>query len=70
MAEQLSPRRVLERGYAIVRDTDGLPVMTAKAARAAKGLEIEFADGRLGLAGSLPAPRPTRPPAPEQGKLL
>jgi exodeoxyribonuclease VII large subunit len=70
MAEQLSPRRVLERGYAIVRDADGLPVMTAKAARAAKGLEIEFADGRLGLAGSLPAPRPSRPPAPEQGKLL
>ena len=74
MAEQLSPRRVLERGYAIVRDAAGQPVMTAKAARAAKGLEIEFADGRLGLSGSVPAPapptRPARPPAPEQGKLL
>ncbi len=72
MAEQLSPRRVLERGYAIIRDAAGQPVMTAKAARAAAALEIEFADGRLGLSGSAlaPAPRPARPPVPEQGKLL
>ncbi len=72
MIEQLSPRRVLMRGYAIVRDGAGRPVMTAKAARAATSLEVEFADGRLALPGSTPAPasRPARPAPPEQGKLL
>ena len=76
MVEQLSPRRVLTRGYAIVRDGAGHPVMSAATARAAAGLEIEFADGRLALSGPgsgaapPPAPRRSRPPPPEQGKLL
>jgi exodeoxyribonuclease VII large subunit len=72
MADQMSPGRVLMRGYAIVRDGAGRPVMTAKAARAATGLEIEFADGRLALTGATqpPTSRPARPAPPEQGKLL
>jgi len=80
MVQQLSPHRVLERGYAIVRDQTGRPVMTSAAARSAASLEIEFADGRLALpasgsSGSVP-PAPSRPPRaakpapPEQGKLL
>ncbi len=72
MIEQLSPARVLQRGYAIVRDGAGKPVMSAGTARAADMLELEFADGRLALGPSAPArsPKPSRPPVPEQGKLL
>ena len=79
MAEQLSPARVLARGYAIVRDGQGKPVMTLAAARQADALEIEFADGRLaagGTGGGSPVrtARAIRPAAPEQtpvqGKLL
>ena len=71
MAEQLSPKEVLKRGYAIVRGDDGRPVMTAGAAREQSALEIEFSDGRIRT-----GPRQTRssrkesPPTPEQGKLL
>ena len=66
MAEQLSPVRVLARGYAIVRDGQGRPLMTAAAAGRADALEIEFADGRLaagapGRGGSARAVSPARP---------
>ncbi len=77
MAEQLSPARVLERGYAIVRDQNGSPVMTAAAARTKASLELEFADGRLALGqqGTVARSAPARktPPSgssPVQGKLL
>ncbi len=72
MAAQLDPREVLKRGYAIVRDAAGKPVMSAAAARSSSGLEIEFADGRVAL-GSAARPRPgAAAPGtpPEQGKLL
>ena len=72
MIEQLSPARVLARGYAIVRGEDGSPVLRAAEARKAGALEIEFADGRLGV-GAAAAARPARPARmvpPEQGKLL
>ena len=77
MAVQLSPGEVLKRGYAIVRDEAGKPVMSVAVARTKAALEIEFADGRIGLGpGSLGTrPTPSRPkpppePAPVQGKLL
>jgi exodeoxyribonuclease VII large subunit len=81
MAEQLSPRRVLERGYAIVRDAKGEPLMRAAEVQPESALEIEFFDGRITVgeantaAASPPPPRarpasPRRPDAPEQGKLL
>jgi len=44
----LSYRRVLERGFALVRDASGEPVFSASAAAPGAGLEIEFADGTLG----------------------
>ena len=78
MAEQLSPEQVLQRGYAIVRDADGVPVMSAAAARASASLELQFKDGRLPVGGS-GASSPTAPRSargarrtepPEQGKLL
>lgn len=76
LAEQLSPAQVLKRGYAIVRDEAGKPVLSASAASAKASLELEFADGRLkvGQGGeSKRAPRPAAPrraSPPEQGKLL
>ena len=79
MAEQLSPERVLRRGYAIVRDGAGQPVMSAATARASGALELQFADGRLQVGGTGAAVAPARPPRPApaprpeppvQGKLL
>jgi exodeoxyribonuclease VII large subunit len=75
MIDQLGPQRVLARGYAIVRGADGRPVMRAAQARTAGALEIEFADGRVAAGAASGqdaprAPRASRPPAPEQGKLL
>ena len=62
----LSYRGVLSRGYALVRDAVGRPVRTAAGLAEGMGLDIEFADGRIGAtvaAGGLPPP--TRPePAP------
>ena len=76
MMEQLSPAQVLKRGYAIVRDEAGTPVMSAAAARASASLELEFADGRVATGAGAgikrnPRPSPARPAeTPEQGKLL
>ena len=62
MAEQLSPEKVLQRGYAIVRDGSGAPVMSAEAARASVALELQFQDGRLAVGGAgttSPPPQPS-----------
>ena len=45
--EALSPRRTLQRGYAILRDGDGRPLTSAGAVRAGESLEAELADGRV-----------------------
>ncbi len=79
MARQLSPEKVLQRGYAIVRDGAGHPVMSAASAAASAPVELQFADGRHALdqpAESRALQRPARPakappqPSPLQGKLL
>ncbi|WP_099827168.1 exodeoxyribonuclease VII large subunit [Oceaniglobus indicus] len=61
----------LQRGYAVVRDGDTV-VTDTKSARAARVLEIEFADGRM-TPGVAPkrrkAAKPPKTP-PEQGELL
>ncbi len=41
------PQRTLERGYALVQTSTGEPIATATAARAARELELSFADGML-----------------------
>ncbi|EAR49626.1 Exonuclease VII, large subunit, partial [Oceanicola granulosus HTCC2516] len=46
LRETLGYRATLRRGYAVVRG-DGDVVTSAAAARAARALEIEFADGRM-----------------------
>ncbi|WP_093739645.1 exodeoxyribonuclease VII large subunit [Sulfitobacter delicatus] len=58
----LGYRETLARGFAVVRG-DGDVVTSASAAKAARELEIEFADGRLKLEGKTDTP-------PDQGSLL
>ncbi|MFZ5783420.1 MAG: exodeoxyribonuclease VII large subunit [Pseudomonadota bacterium] len=48
LLESYSFRSVLRRGFALVRDQDGQPVLTAAEARAGEAISIEFADGRVG----------------------
>ncbi len=65
--ETLGYRATLARGYAVVRDGDTV-VASVKAAAAAKGLDIEFADGHFE-----PRPADRRPKArkkPDQGSLF
>ena len=47
--EGASPRSVLNRGFAIVRDEKGRPVMRRAEIRPGERLEAEFADGRAPL---------------------
>jgi exodeoxyribonuclease VII large subunit len=78
LLESYSFRSVLERGFALVRDQDGHPVLAAADLRAGDTLAIDFSDGRIGARvtdGTSTAPRPV--PAPRrrddkggQGSLL
>jgi len=68
MCETLSYRETLKRGYAVVRG-DGDVVTTAKAAKAASVLEIEFSDGKMTPAGK-PAKSKSKTPPPDQGSLF
>lgn len=45
--ESASPKSVLQRGYAIVRDADGRPVSRAQAVQPGQALVNEFADGQI-----------------------
>ncbi len=70
LAEQLHPDRPLARGYARVETRDGRVVASVPAARAAGGVTLVFADGRVAarVEGS---PRPAMERAkPEQPNLL
>jgi exodeoxyribonuclease VII large subunit len=68
--ETLGPHKVLERGFAIVRDERGAVLTRAADAGGAAGLEVEFADGRLKARPERPAVARRRAPGPEQGTLL
>lgn len=48
MLESLSFRRVLERGYAVVRDSAGRPVTVAATLNAGDAVSVEFTDGAVG----------------------
>jgi exodeoxyribonuclease VII large subunit len=70
MLRSLSYQSVLQRGFALVRDSEGHAVRQATAVVAGMRLDVEFADGRIaavahdGGAGSPPQaetkPRPRR----------
>jgi exodeoxyribonuclease VII large subunit len=66
----LDPAQVLARGFAIVRDETGVILPRAEPARAARALEIEFADGRLRARPDRPPRKPGGDPGPAQGSLL
>ena len=67
-----SYRGVLARGYALVRDGNGVPLRAAAGIAAGSRLDIEFADGHVGaVADGAPAPRSAAPqpaaPKPKPG---
>jgi exodeoxyribonuclease VII large subunit len=68
----LSHRKVLERGYALVRDAGRKAIVSAAAVADGASLTIEFADGEVAATAGAPRRRAARPPLPpaKQGKLL
>ena len=48
LLESYSFHSVLNRGFALVRDQDGHPVLAAADTRAGDTISIEFADGKVG----------------------
>ena len=70
LRETLSYKATLQRGYAVVRAEDGTVLTTKAAAAKARALEIEFADGRLGVGGKAAVKPGGKTPPPEQGSLL
>ncbi|QFR34102.1 exodeoxyribonuclease VII large subunit [Ancylobacter sp. TS-1] len=80
LMQALSYKGVLARGFALVRDANGVPVHAAAGIAAGAALEIEFRDGRVGVVaseGAVPPPsgpaQPARPavrkPARGRGAL-
>ncbi len=66
LLESYSFHSVLNRGFALVRDQDGQPVLAAAATRSGDTISIEFADGRVGArvtesSSTAPRPAPTTP---------
>jgi exodeoxyribonuclease VII large subunit len=47
--ESVSPKRVLERGYALVRDGNGKPITVAVAAEEGAPWQVEFSDGAVNV---------------------
>jgi exodeoxyribonuclease VII large subunit len=70
LLESLSFRRVLDRGYAVVRDTDGNAVMTAATLQTGDSVLVEFSDGRVGadVTETDVTPDPAKKPAPRKPK--
>jgi exodeoxyribonuclease VII large subunit len=72
LLESYSFHSVLNRGFALVRDQDGVPVLAAAGTRTGDALQIEFADGRIGArvtdgAGATPKPAAPAPPRRRDG---
>jgi len=80
LLESVSHKRVLARGYAVLRDAAGRPLILAQLVAPGMALDIELADGHVpataGKGAAAPQPRkPRRKPEPtdessEQGSLL
>ena len=65
LAETLSHKSVLERGFALIRDADDKPVKSVTHIKPGDLLSIEFADGRAGAVAS-GSEAPAKPPARKQ----
>ncbi|MBK5948628.1 exodeoxyribonuclease VII large subunit [Rhodobium orientis] len=79
LMESLSYKRVLARGFAVLRDADNVPVSKAAAISGGDMLDIELADGHVAaVAGEgkpTPKKKPTKPTPektkkPDQGQLF
>ena len=73
--ESVSPDRVLERGYTMVKDTDGHVVSKAAGASPGAAWNVTFSDGKVGVHVTGAAPKRVRPSSKtksdeEQGRLL
>ena len=64
LLESYSFHSVLNRGFALVRDQDGQPVLAAAGTGAGQTISIEFADGRIGAKVTDSAGRSAKPAAP------
>lgn len=67
----LSYQSVLQRGFALVRDADGLPLRRAAAISSGAALELEFADGRIAARAAMAdraGPGPAGDANPESGQ--
>jgi exodeoxyribonuclease VII large subunit len=65
----LSYRSVLTRGFALVRDEQGLAVHAAAGVGLGARLDLEFADGRIGATADADRPAATRPAKPDTSEL-
>jgi exodeoxyribonuclease VII large subunit len=74
LLDSYSHQRVLERGFALVVDESGHPVMRAAAARPGAAWTVQFADDKVAVtvAGHAPPAKPRRKPADsaKQGSLF
>ncbi len=70
LMESYSFHSVLGRGFALVRDQDGAPVLAAAGVRAGDALKLQFADGNVDTRATdapVSAPRPASPPRRRDG---
>jgi exodeoxyribonuclease VII large subunit len=69
LLQAFSYRKVLERGYALVRDGAGRPLRSAASVSSRMHLNIEFSDGRVGAIaeGDDPAPAVSTPRQKRRG---
>lgn len=72
LLESYSFERVLDRGFVLVRDDDGQPVLSAKGLKTGDGLNLHFHDGDLGVAvtgkGGAPKPKKKKTKAKDDGQ--
>ena len=77
LVEAYSYHKVLNRGFALVRDTAGAPIRAAAGVASGDHIEIEFSDGRIGAIADSGEPARRKPKTPgkdgkksEQGGLF
>jgi exodeoxyribonuclease VII large subunit len=66
LAASLGPQNVLKRGFAMVIGTDGHLVSSAGAISSGDALNLQFADGEVGVTATGGSPKP-RKPTPKPG---
>jgi exodeoxyribonuclease VII large subunit len=70
LLQAFSYRRVLARGYALVRDESGKPLREAASIASGTRLDLEFADGRVKATAGETQMRPTAAPIPPRRRRM